>query len=401
MVLEPSGGVISDSILHQSPAASHETQAQQSTSSCEKDLMDTGDKSVLPWNVSSTEYDASHSPEKTSFVNLASAIFTFVSLLVGMVSNGLFLWVLGVKMKKTVNTLWFSHLIFAYLLYCSSLPFFSVYILLDFHWVFGTVVCKLVNSFFSLAMFTTVFLLTIISLDRYLLICHPVWSQHNRTVSKARKVVAVVWLVSIIFSAPYLVFRKTQELEDKTKCLNNYILSNDLDALEMEALRDRVHLALFVVRFLLAFLLPLLIIASCHCRMAWEMKKRRLVRNRKPFQVLVASVASFFICWLPYHLYHSSPTYWKSFDVTQQVLRVTMLLGECFNFCFTPILYLFVGEKFQQVFKTSLLALLKRGFMDIPIILTDNTSGQTEGHQTGSICSLELKLARGNNQPAP
>uniref|UniRef100_UPI0025404622 probable G-protein coupled receptor 33 n=1 Tax=Euleptes europaea TaxID=460621 RepID=UPI0025404622 len=366
-----------------------------------QDLMDTGNKTVLSGNVSSVEVGVSHSPEKMTYLNLATAIFSLVSLLVGAVSNGLFLWVLGVKMKKTVNSLWFSHLIFTYLLFCSSLPFFSVYILLEFHWVFGTVVCKLINSLFSLTMFTTVFLLTVVSLDRYLLICHPVWSQHNRAIPQARKVVAVVWLVSSILSTPYLFFRVTQTVKGKTKCLNNYAFSSDWDGPETQALRARVHLALFVVRFLLAFLLPLLVITSCHCRMGWEMKKKRLVRNTKPFRVLVAAVASFFVCWLPYHLYHSSLSYWESFALTQHVLLAMMVVGMCLNFCFTPILYLFVGETFQQVFKTSLLALLKSGFTDIPIILIDNTSAHVEGHRSNCISSLELKLAQGNDRSPP
>ncbi|XP_054854891.1 probable G-protein coupled receptor 33 [Eublepharis macularius] len=364
-------------------------------------LMETGNGTVLLENISTPRVPDSYSQDKMTFLSLALGIFTLVSLLVGTVSNSLFLWVLGVKMKRTVNTLWFSHLILTYLLFCVSLPFFGVYSILGFHWVFGIVVCKLIVSLFSLTMFTTVFLLTIISLDRYLLICRPVWSQHNRTIPQARRLVTGVWLSSFTLSAPYLVFQETREEKGRIKCSSNFAFSSDWDGPETQALRVRVHLALFVVRFLLAFLFPFLIIVSCHCRMGWEMKKKKLVRNRKPFRVLVAAVASFFICWLPYHLYHGSPTHWESFTAIRWGFRVTMFIGECFNFCFTPILYLFVGEKFQQVFKTSILALLRRGFTDIPIIPTDDTNADKEGHQTSSISSSELKIASGNNQPSP
>ncbi|XP_060113671.1 probable G-protein coupled receptor 33 [Heteronotia binoei] len=365
-------------------------------------LMDTGSVTIFLRNISSTGVPASPSPERMSFLNLTLGIFILVSLLVGTIFNGLFLWVLGMKMKRTVNTLWFSHLIFTYLFFCTFLPFFAVYSFFGFRWVFGTLMCKVIIFLFSLTMFTTVFLLTIISLDRYLLICHPVWSQHNRTVPQARKFIVGVWLSSFVLSVPYMAFQETQATDSGgMKCTSNFVFSRDRDGPEMQTLRNRIHLALFVVRFLLAFLLPFLIITSCHCRMGWEMKKKRLVRNRKPFRVLVAAVASFFICWLPYHLYHSSTTHWESFRTMRQVLRVTMLVGECFNFCFTPILYLFVGEKFQQVFKTSLLALLKRGFMDIPIIPMDNVNANEVGHQTCSTGSLELKIGCGNNPPSP
>nr|XP_056702347.1 probable G-protein coupled receptor 33 [Euleptes europaea] len=365
-------------------------------------LVDTGNMTILLGNISNTSVPPIPSPEKLSFTNVAVGIVILVSLLVGTVSNGLFLWVLGMKMKRTVNTLWFSHLIFTYLLFCTFLPFFAVYSFFGFHWVFGTVVCKLINSLFSLTMFTTVFLLTVVSLDRYLLICHPVWSQHNRTVPRARRLVAGVWLSSFALSLPYLAFQETRVLETgRTTCVSNFAFSSDWDEPETQGLRARLHLALFVVRFLLAFLLPLLVITSCHCRMGWEMKKKRLVRNRKPFWVLVAAVASFFVCWLPFHLYHSSMTHWGSFRTIRLVLRVIMVLGECFNFCFTPILYLFVGEKFQQIFKTSLLCLLKRSFTDIPIIPMDNVSANEEGHQNTSFGSLELRIICGNNRPSP
>ncbi|XP_015283325.1 PREDICTED: probable G-protein coupled receptor 33 [Gekko japonicus] len=357
---------------------------------------------ILLRNISNASVPTSPSPEMMSFMNLVLGIFILVSLLVGTVSNGLFLWVMWVKMKRTVNTLWFSHLIFTYLLFCTFLPFFAIYSFFGFHWVFGTVACKLIISLFSLTMFTTVFLLTVISLDRYLLICHPFWSQHHRTIPQAQRFVAGVWLCSLVLSVPYMAFQETRAMESgRTKCASNFAFSSDWDKPEAQALRHRVHVALFVVRFLLAFLLPFLIIMSCHCRMVWEMKKRRLARNRKPFWVLVAAVASFFICWIPYHLYHGSTTHWESFRTTRQALRVAMAVGECFNFCFTPILYLFIGEKFQQVFKTSILALLKRGFMDIPIIPMDNVNVNEAGHQSCSISSLELKISCGNNRPSP
>ncbi|XP_077196951.1 putative G-protein coupled receptor 33 [Paroedura picta] len=364
--------------------------------------MDPGNVTILSRNISSTRVPPSPSPEMTTFMNLALGIFTLASLLVGTVSNGFFLWVLGMKMKRTVNTLWFSHLIFTYLLFCTFLPFFAIYSFFGFHWVFGMVMCKLIVSVFSLTMFTTVFLLTVISVDRYLLICHPVWSLHNRTVPQARRFVAGVWLSSFVLSVPYVAFQETQVTETGgTKCISNFAFSSDWNRPETQALRHRVHLAVFLVRLLLAFLLPFLIITSCHCRMGWEIKKKQLVRNRKPFWVLLTAAASFFICWLPYHIYHGSATHWEASGTIRMVLRGFMYAGECFNFCFTPILYLFIGEKFQQVFKTSILTVLKRGFVDIPIIPVGEVNANEVGHQTCSSSSLELKISCGNSRSSP
>ncbi|KAF7236515.1 putative G-protein coupled receptor 33 [Varanus komodoensis] len=332
--------------------------------------MDKGNTTFSLGNSSTTGTNAntSHYPVAITPWDVTIACCISVSFLVGITMNGLLLWVLGVKMKRTVNTLWFSHLIITYLMSTSFMPFLVPHILLDSHWIFGTVMCKILNFLGSLGMFTSVFLLTIISLDRYLLICYPIWSQHNRTLSQAKKLIGGVWLVSLTLSAPNLSFRETREMEKgKTACVNNYALSSDWDGATTQALRYRIHLALFVVRFLLAFLLPFITIVGCCSWMGREMKKKKLVRNRKPFRVLVAAVASFFVCWSPYHLYNASLLLGAS-RVTVKTLRGIFVMGICLNICFTPVLYLFVGEKFQKIFKISILLLLQKSFMDDPMM---------------------------------
>lgn len=332
-------------------------------------------------NDSTTLISSGHSPVDITPLNLAVAIFIFVSFLVGTSINGLFLWVLGRKMKRTVNTLWFFHLILTYVLSSSCILFLAVYLLLGFHWVFGIMMCKAVNFFGSLGVFTTVFLLTVISLDRFLLIHHPVWSQYNRNISRARRVIIGVWFTSFTLSAPYLAFREIQVVENgKIKCVNNYALSSDWDDPKTEALRDRIHLTLFLIRFLLAFLIPFCIILGCYCGMGREMKKKKLARNRKPIRVLTAAVVSFFVCWLPYHLYHASLLFKGAPDRLRLSLYVIFVIVMCFNFWVTPILYLLVGETFQKICKTSVLALLKKAFVDISIIPDGDASANDESH---------------------
>ncbi|XP_015283322.1 PREDICTED: probable G-protein coupled receptor 33 [Gekko japonicus] len=181
------------------------------------------------------------------------------------------------------------------------------------------------------------------TLDHFFLICHPVWSHHHHTVPWARRLFTGVWPVSVILGAAYLAFR-------------------------------HVHLVFVAVRFLF----PFCIITGCYYGMGQEIKKRKLVRTRKPFQIPVAAVMSFFVFWLAYHL------------------KLCYLLHG-FNFCFTPILYLLVGEKFQQVSKTSIFALLKRGFMDIPVIPMGNAN--EECHRTYS--RTKLTMTQCNDLPFP
>ncbi|XP_067402918.1 probable G-protein coupled receptor 33 [Emydura macquarii macquarii] len=312
------------------------------------------------------EVNSSYTPTAVKATHLASAILLFATFLVGLLGNGLYLWVLGLKMRRTVTTLWFLHVVSCYFFFTLMIPFFAVYVLLGFHWAFGTAMCKLLNTCISMGMFSSVFLLTLISLDRYILTHHPVWFRRHRTIPWARKLVVGVWLVSFALSAPYLAFRETRVVDGgRIVCINNYDVFSDWTMAETQGLERRVHLAIFMVRFLLGFLLPFCTIVACYSRVGLKMKEKKLAWTGKPFKVMLAMVVSFFLSWLPYHLYHGMKLYRKEVpESVSAALLIIYTFTSCFNACFTPILYIFVGEKFWQVFRMSLLTLVKAAFVD-------------------------------------
>ncbi|XP_038238522.1 probable G-protein coupled receptor 33 [Dermochelys coriacea] len=320
--------------------------------------MDQGNMTLPP----TTGANSSQTPAAVCASHLAAAVLLFPTFLVGVVGNGLYLWVLRLKMRMTVTMLWFLHLISCYLLFTLLIPFFAVYVLLGFHWVFGTVMCKFLDTCISLGMFTSVFLLTLISLDRYTITHHPIWCRHHHNVLRAQRLVAGVWLASFSLSTPYLAFRETWMLDGgRIICINNYALSRDWNRAEPQELGRRVHLAIFMVRFLLGFFLPFCTIVGCCGLVGLKMKEKKLAWTGKPFKVMVAAVFSFFLSWLPYHLYQSLKLYRK--EVPESAIGAFLVIYT-FTTCFTPILYLFVGEKFWQVFRTSLLTLVKAAFVD-------------------------------------
>ncbi|XP_043357857.1 probable G-protein coupled receptor 33 isoform X2 [Dermochelys coriacea] len=257
-----------------------------------------------------TGANSSQTPAAVSASHLAAAVLLFPTFLVGVVGNGLYLWVLGLKMRMTVITLWFLHLVSCYLLFTLLIPFFIISLLMGFPWVFGTVMCKILNICISVGMFSSVFLLTFIILDCYTLTHHPIWSRNHRSVTWARKLVVGVWLTSFGLSAPYLAFRETPMVHTgRTTCINNYTLSGDWNGAKPQKLGRWVHLAIFMVRFLLGFFLPFCTIAGCYVRVGLKMKEKKLAWAGKLFKVMVAAVVSFFLGWLPYHLHHGLKLY--------------------------------------------------------------------------------------------
>ncbi|XP_069058172.1 probable G-protein coupled receptor 33 [Pleurodeles waltl] len=297
-------------------------------------------------------------------VNLVSSVFFFFTSSVGIFGNSLFLWTLGFKMMKTVNTVWFFSLVLSGWTYSMVMPILGVFALLDFHWPFGIVMCKVVNMLLSLSMHVAVFILTIISLDRYVLVVHPIWARHHRTPKCATIISYSIWSAAFILSAPYLAFRELKSNErNKTICTNNYVFSDDWKTQEVQTRRQKIHLCLFLIRLLVAFILPFMVIASCYVSIALKVNLRSLSRSSKLIKVIMVSVVSFFVCWTPVHLYNGLILYRES--VPKLLMHACMLvaaIATCVNVCFTPIFYIFIGENFKAVFKKSLLYLIESAF---------------------------------------
>ncbi|ELW63198.1 putative G-protein coupled receptor 33 [Tupaia chinensis] len=306
------------------------------------------------------------------------ALSLFISCSIGTIANGLYLWVLKFKMKKTVNTLLFFHLILSYFISTLILPFMATSFLQDNQWTFGTALCKVFNATLSVGMFSSVFFLSGISLDRYLLTLYPVWSQQHRTPRWACSIILGVWISATALSLPYLVFREThRDHKGTVTCRNNYAVSTNWESKEMQTLRQWIHIACFTSRFLLGFLLPFFIIIFCYKSVASKMKERGLCKSSKPFKVMMTAIISFFVCWMPYHV-HQSLILTKNQSLLSELILVLTALTTSFNTVFSPTLYLFIGENFKKVFKKSILALFESTFSE------DSSSERTQNLNSGN-----------------
>ncbi|XP_012628946.1 putative G-protein coupled receptor 33 [Microcebus murinus] len=316
--------------------------------------------------INSTDHLTNGSTNSTYFPvppsKIIIALPLFVSFIIGTITNGLYLWVLNFKMKKTVNTLLFFHLILSYFISTLILPFIATSQLQNNHWTFGTALCKVFNSTLTLGMFSSVFFLSAISLDRYLLILHPVWSQQHRTPRWASGIAVGVWISATALSIPYLVFRETHyDQKGKLVCENNYVVSINWKNKEMQTLSQWIHTACFIIRFLIGFLLPFFIITFCYQRVASTMKEKGLFKSSKPFKVMMTAIISFFVCWMPYHVYQGL-ILTKNQSLILELTMILTALTISFNTVFTPTLFLFIGENFKKVFKKSILALFESAF---------------------------------------
>lgn len=316
-----------------------------------KDWQEMPTQPTSDFNVSSSNGTIPHL--SSSGPSLTSAILFFVTFAFGLVVNTLYLWVLWFRMTRNVNTTLFFHLILANLMVTFVFPFAAVYFIMEPHWVFGLFMCKLINSLVSLGMYVSVFLLTVISVDRYCLVFHPHTHKRYMNPRSASITCLLFWVLAFGFITPYLVFRQVRNEGNVTICYNDYTLSGRWG-------EKRVKWVLFSIRLVMGFVIPFSIITFCYAKIFIKMKKERLARSRRPYRIILIAILSFFISWTPYHLWYGMGVEKDKFP--QSVLKSLQVLSTCLtciNSCFTPVLYLFIVESFKNMFRKSILAIIE------------------------------------------
>ncbi|XP_029811588.1 C3a anaphylatoxin chemotactic receptor [Suricata suricatta] len=159
-----------------------------------------------------------------------SMVILSLTFLLGLPGNGLVLWVAGLKMQRTVNTVWFLHLTLADFLCCLSLPFSLAHLALQGHWPYGWLLCKLIPSIIVLNMFASVFLLTAISLDRCLLVLKPIWCQNHRSTGTAFTICGCIWVMAFVMCIPVFMYRETFTIGNHEMCGYNFGFYGSLDS---------------------------------------------------------------------------------------------------------------------------------------------------------------------------
>ncbi|KAH0631413.1 hypothetical protein JD844_005729 [Phrynosoma platyrhinos] len=304
-------------------------------------------------------------------MRLLSVVVYTTAFLLGVIGNSLVIFVTGFRMKRTVNTVWFLNLAIADFVFTFFLPLSVAYMALGFHWPFGKALCKLSTTVAFLNMFASVFLLTIISMDRCVSVVCPVWAQNYRTPRLASLVALGIWAAALVLSSPYLVFRDTRPSpfeENTTHCYNNFALSGDFQSEEVVVPGEHRHQAMVLTRFVAGFLVPFTIILFCYGAIIAKLKGNHLTRSSRPFKIMVAVVLAFFICWFPYHVFSflemsvSTVTPWLQ---TVLVAGIPLASGLAyFNSCLNPFLYVFVGQDFREKLRMSVLAAFENAFSE-------------------------------------
>ncbi|XP_036382114.1 chemokine-like receptor 1 [Megalops cyprinoides] len=294
------------------------------------------------------------SKSPTSTIGADSVILVIVNIIIfllGVSGNGIVIWISSLKLKKSVNKTWYLSLACSDFIFCACLPF-SIVNMLTSAWPFGLFMCKFTSFIMVLNMFSSIFLLVIISVDRCVSVVFPVWAQNHRTVKAASVLVALAWIVSVALSVPSLVFRDTMVQGDQTICYNNY----------KEVMHS--HETVAFSRFICGFLIPFVIITLCYTIIILKLKNNRMTKSSKPFKVMSALIVTFFVCWLPYHIFVLLEIHPEShIDIISKGVKICVTLANA-NSCMNPFLYAFMGKDFKKTCWSSVLSKIENAMDD-------------------------------------
>lgn len=295
-------------------------------------------------------------------MHIISVVIYIISFVLGLIGNGTVIWVTACKSKKTVNSVWLLNLALADFVFVLFLPFYIDYILRDFHWHFGVVMCKL-NSFVSVMnMYASVLFLTVLSIDRYISLVHLNWSHRQRTVQRAWVVCGCIWVAAAVLSCPALVFRDTIRLHDKVVCFNNFHAPDSHTA----AVR---HIVIVVIRTTVGFLLPFTAICVTGILLTIKVHQSDRSVHLSSFSKTVSAVIlAFFLCWAPFHIFSLMELSVHSTLYLHNILKTGFPLATSlgfFNSCINPLLYMLLGKKVRHILKCACLNITKSSLREL------------------------------------
>ncbi|XP_074845662.1 G-protein coupled receptor 183-like [Carettochelys insculpta] len=291
---------------------------------------------------------------------LLPVFYSFI-LIVGVLGNGLALFVIY-KNRKKINstTLYSTNLVLSDILFTTALPTRIIYYALGFHWPFGETFCRLTALIFYINTYAGVNFMTCLSIDRFFAVVHPFRYNKIRRIKHAKYICIFVWFLVFSQTFPLLMQSMSNEETGRTTCME-YPNFEKIDHLPW----------ILLAACFIGYIIPLGIILLCYsqisCKLFQTAKENPLSEksgvNKKAINTIIFVIVVFVICFTPYHItiiqhmvkklqYSPSCSEQQTF---QKSLHYTVFLMN-FNCCMDPFIYFFACKGYKR----KIMKILKR-----------------------------------------
>lgn len=270
-------------------------------------------------------------------------------VILGSVGNLLVIWIYtNFKNRlRTMTDVYLLNLSLANLLFLCTLPFWAVD---GIHgWTFGTAMCKGMSALYKINFFSSMFLLTCISVDRYVVIVHSTKAQNSkeRRLVWSKIICGVVWLLAVVLAVPEFLFAQDKpDSQGKQFCTMVY-KNNE---------HNWTKILVLGLQICMGFFIPLLVMIYCYSVIIRTLVKARNFEKHKALRVILVVVTVFILTQLPYNslliveaTQAANTTITdcdqsKQYDIATQIMKSLAYMHSCLN----PFLYAFVGVRFRK-----------------------------------------------------
>ncbi|KAM6939494.1 somatostatin receptor type 3 [Xenentodon cancila] len=270
--------------------------------------------------------------------------------IVGLIGNTLVIHVIvNYTKNESVTNIYILNLAIADELFMLGLPFLAVQNAL-LSWPFGSLMCRVVMTVDAFNQFTSIFCLTVMSVDRYLAVVHPIRSSWWRRPHVAKAISATVWAGSFVVVLPVVVFADV--LKDDGNC-----------SIVWPEPAEVWKTSFIVYTCTVGFFCPLLVISMCYLLIIIKVRNvgkrtqtssiRRRKSERKITRMVVVVVAVFIFCWLPFYALNIINLLVVLPGDFRGLYYFVVVLSYA-NSCANPILYGFLSDNFKRGFKKAL-----------------------------------------------
>lgn len=269
--------------------------------------------------------------------------------LVGIVGNCIVIYTIVKRSQfcaqQTVPDIFIFSLSVVDLLFLLGMPFLIHQLLGIGSWCFGATMCTVITALDSNSQIVSTYILTVMTLDRYLATVHPIRFNHIRTPQVAVAAVILVWILSLLSITPVWMYAGLMPLRDR---------SVGCALLLPDPARDTYWYTLY--QFVLAFALPLSIICVVFFKILQSMastvgplpQHSLRIRTRKVTRMAVAICLAFFVCWAPYYILQLAHLGVQRPSVAfLYTYKVAISLGYA-NSCINPFLYIILSDTFKR-----------------------------------------------------
>ncbi|MEQ2247912.1 Somatostatin receptor type 3 [Ilyodon furcidens] len=298
-------------------------------------------------STNSTFLDVSSGP---SVAGVLIPLIYIIVCIIGLGGNTLVIHiVLHYSKIESVTNIYILNLAIADELFMFGLPFLAVQNTLQ-SWPFGSFMCRLVMTVDSINQFTSIFCLTVMSIDRYLAVVHPIRSSKWRRPQVAKVVNGTVWALSFLVVLPVVIFANIQKAGGTCN-------------IAWPQPANIWRAAFIIYTSTVGFFCPLLIICLCYLLIVFKIRSsgkkvhatstKRRKSERKVTRMVVIVVAVFVFCWLPFYALNIINLLVSLPSDYQGLYYFVVVLGYA-NSCANPIVYGFLSDNFKRGFRKAL-----------------------------------------------